>query len=56
MRSMIDTLPNNVELFENSPLLNWKKEGNLISCKFEYGKVKQKPYFCNKWFFKISRN
>ena len=42
VRSMIDTLPNNVELFENSPLLNWKKEGNLISCKFEYGKVKTK--------------
>ncbi len=42
VRAMIDALPNNVELFENSPLQNWKREGNFIKCKFEFGKIKTK--------------
>ena len=25
VRAMIDTLPENVNLYENSPLINWKK-------------------------------
>ena len=33
-RAMIDTLPNNVHLFENSPLLKWVKDKDKISCKF----------------------
>ena len=42
VRAMIDTLPSNVELLENSTLINWKKDGNLISCEFQYGKIKTK--------------
>ncbi len=42
VRAMIDALPNNVELFENSSLINWKKESGIISCKFEYGKIRTK--------------
>ncbi len=42
VRAMIDALPSNVELFENSSLLNWKKDGNLIKCKFENGNIKTK--------------
>ena len=30
VRAMIDTLPNNVRLFENSPLLEWKKINDTI--------------------------
>ena len=42
VRAMINTLPSNVELLENSTLINWKKDGNLISCEFQYGKIKTK--------------
>ncbi len=42
VRAMIDALPSNVELLENSPLINWKKYGNLVTCKFEHGKIKTK--------------
>ena len=27
---MIDTLPKNVKLFENSSLINWKKNNDII--------------------------
>ena len=41
-RAMIDALPNNVILYENTTLLNWKKEKNLIHCEFKNGNIKTK--------------
>ena len=41
-RAMIDTLPKNVELFENSLLLKWHKEKDRISCNFKNGSIKTK--------------
>ena len=35
VRAMIDALPDNVELYENSPLTEWKKKDNNIYCKFK---------------------
>ncbi len=42
VRAMIDTLPENVNLYENSSLLNWKKMNNTINCNFKNGSVKTK--------------
>ena len=42
VRAMIDTLPNNVKLFENSPLLKWKKNADKICCEFKKGTIKTK--------------
>ena len=39
VRSMINALPNNVELLENSFLLNWFSIKDYISCKFDNGKI-----------------
>ena len=53
VRAMIDTLPNNVELFENSPLLDWKKNNDIIDCKFENNKIMAKKIiFCTNGFLK----
>ncbi len=53
VRAMIDALPNNVELFENSPLQKWIKEGNFIKCKFECGEIKTKKIiFATNGFLK----
>ena len=41
-RAMIDALPNNIELLENSMLLNWKKIKDKISCNFQNGKISTK--------------
>ncbi len=41
-RSMVEVLPNNVLLFENSPLLKWKEEKNVIHCFFNNGVIKTK--------------
>jgi len=38
-RSMVDTLPENVELYENTQLLNWKKTNNKIECHFSKNKI-----------------
>ncbi len=35
VRAMIDTLPKNVQLFENSTLISWKKDNKKISCYFK---------------------
>ena len=40
VRAMIDALPNNVFLFENSMLTNWKKENGIIFCYFNNLTVK----------------
>ena len=42
VRAMIDTLPENVNLYENSSLLNWKKINGIINCKFKNGSIKTK--------------
>ena len=34
VRAMIDTLPNNVQLFENSPLIEWKKKSGVFFFNF----------------------
>ncbi len=42
VRAMIDTLPDNVNLYENSSLLDWKKKNDTIICKFKNGSIKTK--------------
>jgi len=53
VRAMIDTLPENVSLYENSSLLNWKKVNDTIICKFKNGSVKAKKIiFATNGFLK----
>ena len=53
VRAMIDVLPKNVCLYENSPLLNWNKTKDIISCKFKNGKIKTKKIiFATNGFLK----
>ena len=42
VRAMIDILPKNVTLYENSPLLNWEKVNDIITCNFKNGSIKTK--------------
>ena len=42
VRAMIDVLPKNVCLYENSSLLNWDKNQDIINCNFKNGKIKTK--------------
>ena len=60
VRAMIDTLPENVNLYENSPLLNWKKSNDSILCNFKNGIIKSKKIiFATNGFLKslgIKRN
>ena len=50
---MIDTLPENVQLFENSLLLNWKKNNDIISCNFNKTKIfTKKLIFATNGFLK----
>ena len=42
VRAMIDTLPENVNLYENSLLLDWKKKNDAVICKFINGSIKTK--------------
>ena len=52
-RAMIDALPQNVELYENSPLTEWKKNGDIIYCKFNNNKIlTKKIIFCANGFLK----
>ena len=53
VRSMIDTLPENVSLFENSPLIKWKKINNKIHCTFENNFIEtDKIIFCTNGFLR----
>ena len=53
VRAMIDALPNNVQLYENSSLLEWNKDKNIISCNFKNGKIKtNKIIFATNGFMK----
>ena len=52
-RAMINTLPNNVNLFENSPLINWQTNNGKIICKFKKGIIKTKKIiFATNGFLK----
>ncbi len=52
-RSMIDTLPKNIELFENTQLLNWKAINHKIECKFINNKIiTNNIIFCNNGFLR----
>ncbi len=42
VRAMIDTLPENINLYENSLLLNWRKVNGEITCNFINGSIKSK--------------
>ena len=53
VRAMIDVLPKNVCLYENSSLLNWDKNQDIINCNFKNGKIKTKKIiFATNGFLK----
>ena len=53
VRAMIDTLPNNVELYERTQLLEWKKKSDIIRCKFANNIIiAKKIIFCTNGFLK----
>ncbi len=53
VRAMIDTLPDNVCLYENSSLLSWKKVNNKVICNFKNGSIKTKKIiFATNGFLK----
>ena len=53
VRAMIDTLPENVNLYENSSLLDWKKKNDVVICKFKNGSIKTKKIiFATNGFLK----
>jgi len=53
VRAMIDTLPENVNLYENSSLINWKEINNTIKCNFKNGSIKTKKIiFATNGFLK----
>ena len=53
VRSMIDSLPENIELFENTQLLNWKAVNHKIECLFINNKIiTNNIIFCNNGFLR----
>ncbi len=53
VRSMIDALPNNVQLLEKSLVTNWNKNGDIIFCHFNNGIIKSKKIiFATNGFLK----
>ena len=53
VRAMIDTLPENVSLYENSSLLNWEKINDSINCNLKNGTIKTKKIiFATNGFLK----
>ena len=53
VRAMIDVLPKNVCLYENSSLINWNKNKDIISCEFKNGKINTKKIiFATNGFLK----
>ena len=50
---MVDTLPNNIELLENSQLNEWSKSKDRIICRFNNYKITAKKIiFCTNGFLK----
>jgi len=53
VKSMVDTLPENVELFENTQLLKWKKTNDKIECQFsKHNITTDKIIFCTNGFLR----
>ena len=53
VRAMVDTLPDNVELLENTQLDEWSKNSDTIVCKFNNHKIiTKKIIFCTNGFLK----
>ena len=53
VRAMIDTLPENVQLFENTSLLKWESNNDIIKCYFKNGIINsQKVIFATNGFLK----
>ena len=53
VKSMVDTLPENIDLFENTQLLSWKKNNDNILCKFLNNKIETKKIiFCTNGFLR----
>ena len=53
VRAMIDTLPENIILYENLSLINWKKINGIINCNFKNGSIKcKKIIFATNGFLK----
>ena len=53
VRAMIDVLPSNVYLYENSCLLKWSKYKDIITCNFKNGKIDTKKIiFATNGFLK----
>ncbi len=51
VRAMIDVLPKNIELYENSPLIKWKKNNKYFDCEFEKNIIQtNKIIFCTNGF------
>jgi len=49
--AMVNALPENVTLFENTTLLKWKKSNENIDCSFEKNNIKTKKIiFCTNGF------
>jgi glycine/D-amino acid oxidase-like deaminating enzyme len=53
VRAMVDILPKNIFLYENSSLLSWNKDKDIISCEFKNGKINTKKIiFATNGFLK----
>ena len=53
VRAMVNALPNNVILYENSTLKKWENKKNVIYCKFENATITTKKIiFCTNGFLK----
>ena len=53
VRAMIDILPKNICLYENSSLLNWNKNKDVVFCNFKNGQIKSKKIiFATNGFLK----
>ncbi len=51
IKAMINALPENVTLFENTTLIKWKKLNKYIDCSFEKNNIKTKKIiFCTNGF------
>ena len=51
IRAMVNALPENVRLFENTTLLKWNKSNEKIDCSFEKNNIKTKKIiFCTNGF------
>ncbi len=54
VRAMIDALPKNVQLYENSSLIKWNKNKDSILCKFKSANIITKNIiFCTNGFLKL---